>query len=329
MQRKARQQRLAIVRGTAAFVMLIIFGVCGSLRHVGARKNQPIISPRTSVAPRGRLPRPRLGPTRGEWGWPGWMPLLLSLLFSGRALAAGTWTPLVHQAPTGVELMLLLSDGTVMVAEQIGGAVYSSGWYRLTPDVHGSYVKGAWSALASMHDTRYDYASDVLQDGRVLVAGGEYGAGTARAEVYDPSNNTWTAAPVPLALLNPTLQSPEAGESEGFYDAISKILPDGNVLIAPDAAGATGGSLIYNPASNTWLKGPTFFRVGYPDQSEASWVKLPDGSILTADPSSTTSERYLPSSNRWVNDAVVPVRLFENVADEIGAALLLPDGRAF
>ena len=180
-----------------------------------------------------------------------------------------------------------------------------------------------------MHDTRYDFSSDVLTDGRVFVAGGEYGTGKATAEVYDPVGNTWTTAPVPTALLNPASQSPEAGERQGFYDSISKILPDGSVLIAPDGASTTGGSLIYNPVSNTWSRGATFFRVGYPDQAEATWVKLADDSILTVDPYGTNSERYIPSLTRWVRDANVPVKLFDDVGDEIGAAFLLPGGQAF
>ena len=37
-----------------------------------------------------------------------------TVLLPARSPAAGTWTPLVNQAPGGVGLMLLLSDGTVM-----------------------------------------------------------------------------------------------------------------------------------------------------------------------------------------------------------------------
>src|SRR5204862_3171162 len=63
-------------------------------------------------------------------------------------------------------------------------------------------------------------------------------------------------------------------------------------------------------------------------QREASWVKLPDDSILTVGRNSTTAERYIPSLNRWIRDANVPVALYGN-GSEIGAAVLLMDGRAF
>jgi hypothetical protein len=105
------------------------------------------------------------------------------------AEAGGTWTTLANPAPNSISLMLLLSDGTVMAANGDGTA-----WYRLTPDVHGSYVNGTWTTLAPMHDTRLYFSSDVLKDGRVFVAGAEYGTGSATAEVYDPLSNPPSAA---------------------------------------------------------------------------------------------------------------------------------------
>ena len=97
-----------------------------------------------------------------------------------RSRAAGTWLALTNPAPGGVNLMLLLSDGTVMTAGS------GTSWYRLTPDVHGSYVNGTWTTLAPMNDSRRYFSSQVLPDGRVFVAGGEYGSGANKAEIYQP-----------------------------------------------------------------------------------------------------------------------------------------------
>jgi hypothetical protein len=232
------------------------------------------------------------------------MPLHLS--------AQGTWSSLVHIAPEGINTTLLLSDGTLMAA---GSGSAMNTWYRLTPDSAGSYVNGTWSILASMNDSRLYFSSEVLTNGRVFVAGAEYGLGTNSAELYDPLSNTWTRCP-----------PPPAGQSE-FYDSVSKILPNGNVLIAPVFAATSGGTVIYVAASNVFVVGPTLFRGSY--QDEASWVKLPDDSILTIDPFGTQSERYIPSLNRWVNDSTVPVSLYDSFGSELGAAFLLPDGRAF
>lgn len=240
--------------------------------------------------------------------------LLIGILFAARpAKAVGTWTRLNRAAPDSVELMLLLSDGTVMAASQ-GGSSSGKGWFRLTPDNRGSYINGTWTTLASMQYTRLYYASDVLRDGRVFVAGAEYGSGTNSAEVYDPQTDTWS----------PT-GPPPAGQRL-FLDNISKMLPNGNVLIAPVGPASAGGTVIYNPSNNTFIVGPRLVRGSY--QDEASWVKLPDDSILTIDPFGTHSERYIPSQNRWVDDGIVPVSMYNNIG-ELGPAFLLPGGRAF
>jgi hypothetical protein len=229
------------------------------------------------------------------------------------APAVGTWTRLSHTAPEAVELMLLLPDGTVMAASQ-GGSSGGLGWFKLTPDSRGSYINGTWTTLASMQYDRLYYASQVLRDGRVFVAGAEYGSGTNSAEVYDPLADKWSPTGPP-----PTGQ-------RLFFDNISVMLPNGNVLVAPVSPATSGGTVIFNPTNNTFTAGPRLFRGFY--QDEASWVKLPDDSILTIDPFGIHSERYIPSLNRWIDDGVLPISLYNNLG-ELGPGFLLPNGRAF
>lgn len=250
----------------------------------------------------------------------------LLVAVAGRYAAAQTWTRVTPLAPGAVNQLILLSDGTVMAAANSGGASIGNGWYRLTPDSHGSYVNGTWSTLASMHDSRLYYASQVLRDGRVFVAGGEYGTGGAKAEVYNPLTNTWTNAPVPTALLNPAQTSPATGGFQAFDDACSETLPDGTVLISPVEPRTNGQTLIYDPASNAWSNGPMLFRGIY--QAEATWLKLPDNSILTIDPYGTSCERFIPSLNAWINDTSVPTSMYDTWVNELGGALLLPNGKA-
>lgn len=223
-------------------------------------------------------------------------------------VGAGTWTPLANLAPDGINTMLLLSDGTVMCAN--GG----NNWYLLTPDSGGSYVNGTWSALAPMNDSRLYYASAVLTNGQVFVAGGEYGSGSCSAEIYDPLLNVWRLCP---------------GTGAIFSDALSVVLPSGRVLVAPTWPTNYALTIVFDPASGLWTSNPVLVR-GF-DQDEASWVKLPGDSILTDDPyglNATNSERFIPSSNRWANDSTIPVSLY-NSGDELGAAFLLPNGKAF
>src|SRR5712671_3356030 len=224
----------------------------------------------------------------------------ISLLASFQTEAAGTWSALAHPPPAGLNNALLLSDGTVMCGD--GG----SGWYRLTPDIHGSYVNGTWTTLASTLYTRLFYSSDVLTNGNVYVAGGEYGTGKDHAELYNTLNNTWTEIPKPAS-------------DPAYSDAVSKILPNGNVL-----QGTTGtGVWIYNPILNT-ITAAASAR----NQNEACWVRLPNDNILTIDAFGMQSEHYVPSLNAWSTDGNVPVSLY-GFGGEMGAGFVLPNGNVF
>jgi hypothetical protein len=206
--------------------------------------------------------------------------------------------------------MLLLSDATVMVQHSDNPS-----WFRLMPDSTGGYTNGIWTNdVQSMNYGRRFYASDVLPDGRVFVTGGEYpsnGPQQTVSEVYDPSNNLWTPNANTLGVV--------------FKDSESVVLPDGTVLVHPVGSGTNSPNttMIYSPVSDTWNLGPT----NQQNQGEATWVKLPDDSILGVDRKTTNSERYIPSLNTWITDADLPVALYAN--GETGAAFLLPDKRAF
>jgi len=223
----------------------------------------------------------------------------------------GVWTKVTATAPHANHgVMLLLSDGSVICHTNSGGTDGNGTlWDKLTPDATGSYINGTWSTTAPMIDTRLFFSSQVLKDGRVYVAGGEYGTGLQKAEVYDPVANTWTAAPSPGVNIS---------------DANSEILEDGRVMQAL-VAGTLKGNQIYNPATNTFTAGPSCIGI----HNESAWMKLPDNSILFVDRLSTNSERYIPATNTWVADATVPVSLYDSFGSETGAAVLLPDGRAF
>jgi hypothetical protein len=261
---------------------------------------------------------------------------MVILAWPSRADATGTWFALSNTAPDSVGLMLLLSDGTVMAANNPANTSGGIGrdWYRLTPDAFGHYVNGTWTHLATMNARRFGYASQVLTNGQVFVAGGEYPsitATTATAEIYDPVTNGWRLISPPASLLDPTKQTPVFASplNQGFYDCESALRPDGTVLIAPLGPGTNRGTLLYNPAANNWSQGPLLFA----NNDEESWVKLPDDSILTVENNSTISQRYVPALNTWLRDANVAVSLWANLGanygGEIGPAFLLPNGKAF
>src|SRR5215472_18489351 len=110
---------------------------------------------------------------------------------------AGTWVALSNQPSFTANHMMLLTDGTVMVQD-----VATVNWWRLTPDASGSYVNGSWSARAGSPNGPTYYASAVLTDGRVLMAGGEddfgnNGVDLDAAEIYDPVADSWTTITTP------------------------------------------------------------------------------------------------------------------------------------
>src|SRR5579871_644943 len=67
------------------------------------------------------------------------------------------WTPLTNPPSALVTSCMLLTDGGVMCQSGVT-------FYKLTPDINGSYVNGTWSTLASL-PAGYEpllYASAVL-----------------------------------------------------------------------------------------------------------------------------------------------------------------------
>jgi Putative Ig domain/Galactose oxidase, central domain len=226
----------------------------------------------------------------------------ISLLTIHQSIAGGTWAPLATAPPTGVNCCMLLGDGTVLTYDGSGNC------NRLTPDIHGGYRQGSWTRLAKMNNSRLFFASVLLTNGNVFVAGGEYGGGHDHAELFDPLNNVWTKIPDPIPGV-------------GFSDAISKILPNGNVLVAP--VSQFGGCVIYNVSGNSWQTAASS-----KNQNEVCWVKMTNDCILTIDTGAQTSEHYVPSLNTWVVDNNIPVQVYGYGA-EIGAGFLLPNGNVF
>jgi hypothetical protein len=147
------------------------------------------------------------------------LPFAISFLALTSLAPAQTLQNLVHQPPGGAFLSFLLTDGTVVCQANV-----SSDWWKLTPDINGSYINGTWTKLASLQAGYVpdDFASAVLADGRLVIIGGEYNSGnfelTNLGAIYDPLANTWTP-------LNPPAGWDYIGDSQ------SVVLPDGRWLV--------------------------------------------------------------------------------------------------
>lgn len=250
--------------------------------------------------------------------------------FPASSFAAGTWAPLTNFAPNFTGTMLLLSDGTVMVLS----AADTQTWFKLTPDIHGSYLNGTWTTLAPMSISRLYFASEVLPSGKVWVLGGEYTGGVqniaATGEQYDPIANTWS----PIASYPTT---PACPVTACFGDDPSMLIPGGKI-IAGDIF--TNAPHIYNIATNSWSPGPSKV---YNDRSdEEGWTKLSNGNVLTYDlfqsiaTGNGYAEVYNPATNSWSSispsdgsaGGTLPVLSSNALGEELGPVMHLQDGRA-
>src|SRR5215469_9078002 len=134
-----------------------------------------------------------------------WGASVLATIMLANPAAAASWVA-IPIAPTSVQIMIQMTDGTLLVQGYNGQT-----WMKYAPDANGNYATGTWTTLAPGIIPRIYYASQVLPDGRFWMAGGEYtGPGLqanwgASAEIYDPIANTWSvAAPMPPQSGCPT-----------------------------------------------------------------------------------------------------------------------------
>ncbi|HTA27680.1 MAG TPA: T9SS type A sorting domain-containing protein, partial [Bacteroidia bacterium] len=143
-------------------------------------------------------------------------------------------------------------------------------------------------------------------------AGGEYGAGATRGEVYDPVANTWT-------------NTNAVTGNQNIYDGNSEILYNGTVLVGLQSGNNPSfDDLFYTNGTNNWTTAPQ----APLNHDEAAWLKLPDSSTLFIGINSTNSCRYIPQTNTWVTDATVPVQIYDPYGEEAGPAFMLPNGKA-
>lgn len=244
------------------------------------------------------------------------------------SVSAQTLKRLKNQAPDGAITPFLLTDGTVMV--QGNG---ESDWWKLTPDINGSYLNGTWSRLANL-PSGYSpdaFSSAVLADGRLVVVGGEYNFGdfdlTNKGAIYDPLSNTWTN-------LAPPSWWPFIGDSP------SVVLPNGKFLV--------GNKLVkqmaaLDPVTLTWAKVSSAGKSDF--NAEEGWTLMPDGTILTYDvKNAPNSEKYVPSMRAWVTAGSTIVDLHSPSPfgcldyggrtcylppGEVGPGILMPNGTVF
>ncbi|MGH9178329.1 MAG: SBBP repeat-containing protein [Acidimicrobiales bacterium] len=114
--------------------------------------------------------------------------------------------------------------------------------------------EGSWALTGSLNTARSAHTITLLNNGKVLVAGGRVSAGAnqalASAELYDPLTGTWSTT---------------GSMAQARWSHTATLLPDGRVLVAGGTSNNTTPSLgsaeLFNPDTGTWspaasLNGP-------------------------------------------------------------------------
>jgi hypothetical protein len=238
---------------------------------------------------------------------------------------AGTWSDLSNQPGVNIDTMLLLANGQVLSHE-----FQSNRWRTLTPSDTGDYGSGSWDTVESLPDntnipTSFGgptnaptfFASAVLGDGRVFVAGGEYNSTSSSsndsltAQIYDPRTGHWSAISTPTGWT-------------GIGDAVSCVLPDGRLML-----GQFNGSAValYDPDLDLW----TFTSAKGDSCSEETFTLMPDNTVVTVQCSNgNNAEKYVIATDQWVSAGTTPSTMPQACAGfvaEMGPAILLPTGK--
>ncbi len=240
----------------------------------------------------------------------------------------GAWQTVTPAPASGLTNPLLLTDGTVVFLDYLNGS-----WYKLTPDIFGSYVNGAWSQIASLpagYNPLY-FASAVLPDGRAIIMGGEYNGNfsagpvwTSLGAIYDPVANSWTSVSQPSGT-GWTNTGPAGSCNGGIGDAASVVLPNGTFMLGASCATPPLDALL-NATTLGWSS------TGVPDsyQDQQGYTLLQSGKVLTIDVwNPPAAQQYDPGTGLWTTIASTPVSLVDPMACgnyAIGPAVARPDG---
>ncbi|WP_437893442.1 kelch repeat-containing protein [Sorangium sp. So ce124] len=231
--------------------------------------------------------------------------------------ATRRWTP---AAPTIVSRQMTdatvtpLTDGRVLVASG-DGDVFSGGE---KVEIYDS-ATDTWTLAAPMNVPRSRARATLLQDGRVLVTGGDRSSQKMSAEIYSAATNTWTR----VASMRWSRSSHAA-----------TLLLDGRVLVVGGRGGSSGGDMktaeIYDPASDTWTSTGEMVEL----RENPSAALLADGRVLVmglpsvsrANDGAFAAELYDPASDTWTLAPALDVRAQSAVMERLHDGRILIAG---
>lgn len=135
----------------------------------------------------------------------------------------------------------LLNDGRILV---VGGYYFDQSTLQ---NIHFNIceifdpITETWSITDSLTNGRSAHTATLLNDGKVIVTGGQNIGDLSSCEIYDPATNQWSSAG---SLLH----------ARSFHSAV--LLSDGRVLasggVTPDSTLGTRYCEVYSPVTNSW-----------------------------------------------------------------------------
>ena len=151
---------------------------------------------------------------------------------------------------------------------------------------------GTWTVINDPGEGRETQTVTLLQDGRVLVAGGEgYQGVLTLVELFDPKTDTYQTGP--------SMSAPRD-------QATATLLPNGSVLVVGGTANSAypqplASAEIYHPKTNTWTRTGSMNQARFGHEA----TLLQDGRVLvtggTPDVSNqlTSCEIWNPATGTW------------------------------
>jgi N-acetylneuraminic acid mutarotase len=236
--------------------------------------------------------------------------------------SANTWTSVASMSTPRVgHTATALPDGTLLVTGGINfiqgepaGTAYTSA------EIYDP-IANSWSSAGNMAVKRAGHTATLLEDGRVLVAGGSSDdtllTATGSAEIYDPATRAWSST---------------SNMSSARFSHTAVALPDGRALIVGGQGPGSSSQTVFSaenfdPTANAWTLTAPLPNDIFPYQNTTTL--LLNGQVLVAGGANFypgpfrsfgTTALYDPVSNAWSDAANIGERSLQ-------AATLLANGK--
>jgi hypothetical protein len=179
-----------------------------------------------------------------------------------------------------------------------------------------------WTLTGALSVPRTGHTATLLDDGRVLVAGGHGGSGSsihASAELFDPATNTWSlAAPMNIPRSSHT----------AIRLADGRVLVSGNLRPASTSLGIVASAEVYDPRTNAWsvVAAPNVPRAVHTMTLLADGTVLAAGGVDNDDVALRSAETFDPRTGRWEFTAPMITGRFNHTATKLPDGMVLATG---